>query len=123
MAIPTGSIKRCTIFGIDYEVVADAEPNKKPRSEKEFTATSGEPLINTTKMVPVFEALNLALTADQHDSLDQDADDNTEGALAVTNAAGKTWRNNGQIMVGDYNTKASTCEVTLIPNNSDWAIV
>jgi hypothetical protein len=62
------------------------------------------------------------MTAADHDTLDKEAADSEEGSLSVTNAAGKTWRTEGQIMLGDYNMKASTADVTMIPND-DWALV
>ena len=115
-----GSIKRLDVFGISYEVVGDAEPTLKPSVEKEAKATSGDPIIDSTKMVPQMEGITVALTLTQHDDLDQAAADNETGPLAMTNADGKTWRGNGQIAVGDYNAKASTAELTLIPRGR-WA--
>jgi len=111
----TGSIKRVDVFGIAFDVTADAEPNLKPTTEKEKTATSGAPLIKATKMVGMIEAITLSVTPAQQESLDNDASSNKKGSIALTTANGDTYRDEGTIEIADFSLAAGTCDLTLIP--------
>jgi hypothetical protein len=117
-----GSINRLDIFGIPYDVVADAEPNKKPKVEKETKASTGKPLVTATKMVPQIEAITTSLSSKEYDTLDTAAANGDKGPLAITMADGSVWRDEGEIAIGEYNANAGTADITLIPD-TEFALI
>ena len=115
----SGSGRGVTIDGIQYRVTADNDMTGKFSSfENENLPTSGESISKKTIVSPNLEGIELAVSADEIESLKESAAKSTDYSLSYNAADGTEWKAQGKINLGDYSSADGKAEVTLMPNNA-----
>ncbi len=116
----TGTLKKVTLDGTTYDVMADTNINfKNSDFTKEGLATSGKTLIKMTKRIRNVESCVLGCTPDEMEDLSAKADSLTDITMAFTLADGSVYRGKGHINFDGYESDSGKITLTLIPTG-DW---
>jgi hypothetical protein len=120
MGESTGTLRKATIDGVTYDVMADANINfKRSKYEKEGTATSGKTLVKMTRRVQNVESLDLGCTPAEMENLSAISDKLVSVPMAFTLADGTVYRGTGHVHFEGYESETGKITVTLIPTG-DW---
>lgn len=115
-----GSLRKVTIDGVSYDVMADTNITfKRSRFEKEGIPTSGNPLIKMTKRIQTVESVDLGCSVDEMEELSSKADSIADVTMAFELADGSIYRGTGHINFEQYESETGKITLTLIPVG-DW---
>lgn len=117
-----GSLRKVTIDGLPYNVAADANVALNARLEKESIPHSGGNMTKRTLGAAMAEAVKLIVTPSEYDVLESQSVGTGAIPLAYEMADGSTFRTQGQINLGPYQTDDSSCEVQFLTSTGDWQI-
>lgn len=108
-----GTPRKLTMSGVTFNFVGDADPQETPLVDKEYIATTGEPIEKVTVQVAKVEGIKIACNAAERDLIDliiagppvpcsyteSDGSQRTSGAVSV--------------MRGNRSLAEGTVEITL----------
>ena len=115
----SGSWRKLSIAGIEYDVAADIDATVMPSGvEKEGIATSGQTLQKVTKRVEMVENVTIIANGEEQQQLKDVAEALELVPLTYTEASGDTYRATGFINIGEKTTAENRMNVTLIPQDT-----
>lgn len=119
MSKTTGSIRKLTIGGVTFDVMADTNVtvNLSP-FETEGMPTSGETMFKMTFRTPTMEAIALAADSEEAESLRAVAELQINSTMSMELADASTWKGSGRINFENYETEEGRANIILIPNRS-----
>lgn len=116
----TGSIRKFTVEGISFRVMADSNFSRRPINvENTMIATSGKAMQKKTRMVPALEGVVLAVNAEEMESLKSFAEGLEPIKVTYQTAAGDEYRCTGQINIEAHESEEGRATVTVAPQD-DW---
>lgn len=65
-----GTPRKLVLDGTSFSIIADADPQETPLEEKEYIATTGEPITKRTLSVAKVEGFKIACNAAERDLID-----------------------------------------------------
>lgn len=117
-----GSLRKVTIDGIPYNVAADANVALNDRLEKESIPHSGGNMTKRTLAAAMAEAVKLIVTPSEYDVLRNQAQGDGDIPLSYEMADGSSFRTQGEVNLGPFQTDDSSCEVTFLTSTGEWEI-
>lgn len=117
----TGDVRLVTIGGVDYRVITGADFDRKPPTQIESIATSGDPDFKVTKQNPDVDAVDLSASgAERENLLDAANPRNGDVDLAYVTQNGDTYTGSGRINIVSDNTADAKMTVMMMPKDG-WA--
>jgi hypothetical protein len=118
----TGSIRKFTIEGISYRVMADANLSRRPINvENAMIPTSGKAMQKKTRMIPALEGVVLACNAEEMEAIKSYAEGLEPIKITYQTAAGDEYRCTGQINIEAHESEEGRVNVTVQPQD-DWTM-
>lgn len=117
-----GSLRKVTIDGIPYNVAADANVALNARLEKESIPHSGGNMTKRTLAAAMAEAVKLIVTPSEYNVLEGQAEADGDIPMSYEMADGSSFKSQGEINLGPYQTDDSSCEVTFLTSTGEWEI-
>jgi hypothetical protein len=122
MAGKAGTIRGITVGGPSYDAHADTNVSRKgSKNENTGVPTTGDTMIQQTRISQDAEGIKVAADADGQITLQEIADEAREVELSVTYADGKTWGCTGTINVDTHESETNALTIKMIPI-TDWAV-
>ena len=116
----TGSLRKCTIAGVAYRVIADADLSQTPTSYENSTiATSGNAVIKQEKRTEDARDLILFTSPDEIKTLKRVQDEGVAVSLSYQESNKTSWRSTGTINIETRTTMENRTTVSLLPNG-EW---
>jgi hypothetical protein len=120
MGLNVGSLRKCVLDGVTYDVMGDCNITfKNCGRETEFISTSGKTLYKLKKLVKSVENMELGTTPQEHDAIAALAESLAEITLSFTLADGTVYKGKGMIGYEGYESDSGKTKIKLIPNG-DW---
>lgn len=120
MGKTTGTIRKFTVEGISYDLMADVDVKEiYTRYENSGIATSGNTAIKKVRRATVREGFTLLTDGDEREELKHFAESIDLLKFSYTNMAGDTYKCKGQMNIEDNSTADSKTTVNVIPED-DW---
>lgn len=116
----SGSIRKASIGGINFNVAADANASRTPEVQKEAIRHSGGNMIKSTLMHGNVESLTLICTPSEYASLNALAKEIGSIPLSYTLADGSAWVCSGEISLDNYESEENRVDVTMMPELGIW---
>jgi hypothetical protein len=117
-----GSIRKFTIEGISFRVMADANFSRKPTNvENTMVPTSGVAMQKKVRMIPVLESVVLAVNAEEMETIKSFAEGLDLVKVMYETAAGDQYRAEGQIEIEAHESEENRANVTVQPAG-DWTL-
>lgn len=118
----TGSIRKFTIEGISYRVMADANFSRRPINvENTMVPTSGPAMQKKMRVVPVLEGVVLACNAEEMEAIKSFAEGLDVIKITYQTAAGDEYRCTGQVNIEGHESEEGRVTVTVQPED-DWTL-
>ncbi len=117
-----GSLRKVTIDGIPYNVAADANVALNARLEKESIPHSGGNMTKRTTAAAMAEAVKLIVTPSEYNVLEGQSEADGDIPLSYEMADGSSFKTQGEVNLGPYQTDDSSCEVTFLTSTGNWEI-
>jgi len=117
-----GSIRKLTIEGIPFDVMADANFSEVfSNYENEVIPTSGKGMRRMVKRVPVIEGVVLATSGADRERLRSFNTQLGDVKYSYTNAAGDTAKASGTFNIENNESEANRTTITLMPAD-EWTV-
>ena len=111
----TGTVKRVTIDGITFNVLADSNFSQNhSKFENEGVATSGGSMQKKTARVQMVSGVSIATDEDEDQTLIELADRADEYPMSYETAAGRVYRTTGFIKYDNRETETGTAKIELV---------
>ena len=121
MSGQVGTPRKCLINGDSYDVKADADITKKPKTEKEGIASSGRTLQKVTKVPEQHESVTLLTTPAENRTLEQIADNAEIVPMSIEYADGSVYRATGFIMTEGRTSAEGVTTITMVAE-VEWTL-
>lgn len=116
----SGSIRKITLNGITYDVMADSNFNETGSAhENDRIPTSGASFKKMTKRVQKVESVVVKANPDERQLLKAQSDALTDFPMSYTTADGSVRRANGSIFFENRETEENRATLQLHPSG-DW---
>lgn len=115
-----GSLRGVTIDGIPFAATGDVDVALGHRIEKESIPHSSGNMIKRTLAAANAEAVKLTLQPTEYEILRGLADADGDIPLSYVMTDGSSFKTQGQINLGPYQTADSVCEITLMTSTGEW---
>lgn len=119
MGNQVGTPRKLLIDGPSYDVRADNDSTKKPKTEKEGIATSGPTYQKITKVPEQHESVTITTTPEQNKQIEDIADSGAVVPISYTLADGTVWRCNGFIISEGRSSAEGTTTITMVAE-TEW---
>jgi hypothetical protein len=120
MGKTTGTLRKFTVEGISYDVMADVDVKEIfTKYENSAIPTSGNAMMKKVKRVPSREGFVLATSGDEREELKAFAESIDNLKFSYTNMAGDTYKCSGQMEIEENSTADSRTTVNVFPED-DW---
>ena len=111
-----GSILKCSIGGIEYDVPGDTDINFQPSGQKiELKPTSGKPIVISTKQIQAITGLKLIGTLVDYDQLASIQEAGSPVPIFVQYADGSSAQIVGLIDITGTSSMNGTIDVDITP--------
>ena len=118
----SGSIRKFTVEGVSFRVTADTNVSRKPTNvTNEMIPTSGTSMQKKTRVTPQAEGFNLAVNAEEMESLKSFAEGLDLVKVTYETAAGDQYRCTGQIELEANESEEGKVTCTVLPD-TDWTM-
>ena len=118
----SGSIRKFTVEGISFRVMADSNFSRRPINvENTMIPTSGKSMQKKLKVTPTLEGVVLGVNAEEMESLKSYAEGLLPIKVTYETAAGDQYRCIGQIDVEAHESEENRANVTVHPDG-DWTL-
>ena len=119
----SGSIRKLTIEGIPFDVMADANFSEVfSQYEVEVIATSGKGMKKFTKRVPTVEGVVLGTSGADRERLKAWNEGLADLKFSYTNAAGDTAKAQGHFNIESNESEENRTTITLMPTSGNWTV-
>lgn len=116
----SGSIRKFTVEGISFRVMADANVSRRPTAvENTMIPTSGAAMQKKMKVTPSMEGVVLGVNGDEMESLKSFAEGMELIKVTIEMANGDQYRCTGQIEIEAHESEENRATVTVHPDG-DW---
>ena len=116
----SGSIRKVTLDGVTYDVMADANVSEVGSAfENTMIPTSGQSVKKMQKRVQTREGIIIACNGADRELLQALSEQVADFPLSYVTAGGDTYRATGGIEFESRETEENRATVTLLPRN-DW---
>ncbi len=117
----SGSIKKVTLNGVTYDVMADANVSEVGGgTANDMLPTSGRNVRKTTKRVQTREGIILACNGSERELLQALSESDGDFPMSYETAGGDTYRATGVIEFESRETEENRATVTLLPRG-EWS--
>lgn len=120
MGKPVGSMRKVTLDGVPFNVMADANADqKKGKFDTEGVPTSGDTIMQKTYRAQTADSIGLQANNAEADVLRVLSERINNFPMSYTTADGSTFRAVGQINYEGHNTEKGLATIQMIPESSD----
>jgi hypothetical protein len=117
-----GTPKAFTLNGIPYRLAADVNISENPSQiQNTMLATSGESMLQQTKIVPVAESVVLTCRPEEKDQITSFAEGLDDVKMSYVYRNGDTNRSTGQIQIESYETETGRLTLQCQPRDR-WTL-
>jgi len=117
----SGSIIKCLINRIPFNVAGDANASRTPERTTEGIRHSGGNSMKVTLNPNQVEGLTLIVTPLEYQQLEIIAA-LSNVPMSYTENDGSVWSCTGSINLDNRETEENRCDVTMIPDNAGWEL-
>ena len=117
-----GSVRKANLYGVPWNVAADASISLNPRIEKEPIPHTGGNMIKRTTVGAMAEAIKLIVTPSEYDILEGLVASTGSDSQSYDMADGSSLKTVGEVNLGPYVTEDSSCEVQVLTSTGVWEI-
>ena len=116
----SGSLRNVNIDSIPFSATGDGNVAFNDRFEKESIPHSGGNLIKYTLASGDAESVKLTLNPSEYDILYDIAAGLEDIPLSITLADGSSFKTQGRVNLGPYQSEDFSCEVTFMTSTGVW---
>ena len=112
-----GTLRKLSIDGIDFSLLADSDIDKKPDIVYSQLPTSGKPLTKREKQALESSGLKIAFRSkDVELQLTDLVNENSDRSFVYVNSAGAEYRCEGRFNITATSPLNGSIDITIIPN-------